>query len=166
MLSCMQKKVKLESNFPQKSMWITCTQKKVNIKSSTVQNTCMQKKIEIKSNTIQTYLIFVADAVDIVRGEFFAMWRNLRCGDDSYVEKFQMYRNFRCGEILRCGEISDVETFWIERLKFSFYYRQCAYKSLPFCHLRYFLAKNNFCNFRYFVEKLFCCDFRIFSMWR
>ena len=37
-------------------MWITCTQKKVNIKSNTVQNTmvitCMQKKVEIKSNTI------------------------------------------------------------------------------------------------------------------
>ena len=50
MLSCMQKKVKLESNSPQKSMW------KVNIKSDTVQNTlvisCIQKKVEIKSNTI------------------------------------------------------------------------------------------------------------------
>ena len=37
-------------------MWITCTQKKVNIKFNTVQNTmlitCMQKKVEIKSNTM------------------------------------------------------------------------------------------------------------------
>ena len=57
MLSCMQKKVKLESNSPQKSMWIICTQKKVNIKSNTVQNTCMQKKVEIKSNTIQNTMV-------------------------------------------------------------------------------------------------------------
>jgi len=42
----MQKKVKLESNSPQKSMWINYTQKKVNIKSNTVQNTCMQKKVD------------------------------------------------------------------------------------------------------------------------
>ena len=38
-------------------MWITCTQKKVNIKSNTVQNTCMQKKVEIKSNTIQNTMV-------------------------------------------------------------------------------------------------------------
>ena len=50
MLTCMHKKVKIESNSPQKSKWITCTQKKVNIKSNTVQNTmvttCMQNKGE------------------------------------------------------------------------------------------------------------------------
>ena len=42
-------------------MWITCMQKKVNIKSSTVQNimviTFMQKKVEIKSNTIQNTMV-------------------------------------------------------------------------------------------------------------
>ena len=40
MLTCMQKKVKIESNSPQKSKWITCTQKKVNIESNTLKTAC------------------------------------------------------------------------------------------------------------------------------
>ena len=43
---------------------------------------------------LTAYFIFVADAADIVCGEFFVMWRNIRYGKILYVEKFQMWRNF------------------------------------------------------------------------
>ena len=42
-----------------------------------------------------TYFIFVADAADIVRGEFFVMWRNFGFREVLDVEKF----------VLRCGDI-------------------------------------------------------------
>ena len=45
------------------------------------------------------YFIFVADAADIVRGEFFVMWRNFRYRESLDVEKL----------ILRCGDILDIE---------------------------------------------------------
>jgi len=60
MFTCMQKKVKIESNSPPKSMWTTCMQKKVEIKSNTIQNTmvitCMNNKAKIKSNSIQNIM--------------------------------------------------------------------------------------------------------------
>merc|ERR1719209_2897312 len=40
MLSCMQKKVKLESNSPQKSMWIIYMQKKVDLESNSPRTAC------------------------------------------------------------------------------------------------------------------------------
>ena len=46
------------------------------------------------------YLIFVADAVNIVRVEFFVMWINFRCGELSDVLKFWIWRNFICVEVL------------------------------------------------------------------
>ena len=36
------------------------------------------------------YFIFVADAADIVRGEFFVMWRNFGFREVLDVEKFEM----------------------------------------------------------------------------
>ena len=36
---------------------------------------------------MDTYLIFVTDATDIVRGENFVMWRHFRCGPILDVEK-------------------------------------------------------------------------------
>ena len=51
------------------------------------------------------YLIFVADAADIVRGEFychvekFLMWRHFRWWEILDVEKFYMWRHFGRGEI-------------------------------------------------------------------
>ena len=54
MLTCMQKKVKIESNSRQTSMWITCMKKKAKFKSYSIQNvmmvTCMQKRVKIKLN--------------------------------------------------------------------------------------------------------------------
>ena len=38
----------------------------------------------------ETYLMFVADAADIVHGEFFVVWRNFRCGYVSDVEKLDI----------------------------------------------------------------------------
>ena len=48
---------------------------------------------------VNSYFIFVADAADIVRGEFFVMWRNIRYREILNVEKFELWRNLRCGEI-------------------------------------------------------------------
>ena len=53
-----------------------------------------------------SYLIFVADATNIVRGDFFVIWRNFRCGDILDGEKFQRWRTFRY------TEICDVEIFF------------------------------------------------------
>ena len=50
------------------------------------------------------YLIFVVDAANIVRGEFFVMWRNFRCRN---ISDIQMWKFFRCREIL------DVKFFWM-----------------------------------------------------
>ena len=36
---------------------------------------------------MDTYLIFVTDATDIVRGKIFVMWRHFRCGPNLDVEK-------------------------------------------------------------------------------
>ena len=67
---------------------------------------------------VNSYFIFVADAADIVRGEFFVMWRNIRYREILNVEKFELWRNLRCGEInfemwryIRLREILDVEKF-------------------------------------------------------
>ena len=53
MLTCMHKKVKIESNSRQTSMWITCMKKKAKFKSYSIQNvmmvTCMQKRVKNKS---------------------------------------------------------------------------------------------------------------------
>ena len=52
MLTCMHKKVNIESNSPHTSMWITCMKKKAKFKSYSIQNvkmvTCMQKRVKIK----------------------------------------------------------------------------------------------------------------------
>ena len=49
---------------------------------------------------MQAYLIFVADAADIVRGEFCVMCGNFRCREILDVEKFYLWRSFGRGEIL------------------------------------------------------------------
>merc|ERR1711888_556908 len=56
MLSCMQKKVKLESNSPQKHVDHLHAEEDEYM-SNTVQNTCMQKKVEMKSNTIHNTMV-------------------------------------------------------------------------------------------------------------
>ena len=54
MLTCMKKKVKIESKSPENSMWITCIKKKAKFKYYSIQNvmmvTCMQKRVKIKFN--------------------------------------------------------------------------------------------------------------------
>ena len=37
---------------------------------------------------MDTYLIFVTDATDIVRGKIFVMWRHFRCGETLDVKQF------------------------------------------------------------------------------
>ena len=41
----------------------------------------------------QAYFMFAADAADIVRGEFFVMWRKFRSREILDVEKYEMWRN-------------------------------------------------------------------------
>ena len=43
---------------------------------------------KINNWSYYTYFIFVADAADIVRGEFFVMWKNFRYREILVVEKF------------------------------------------------------------------------------
>ena len=47
-------------------------------------------RIHSSHSGVQPYMIFVADAADIVCGEFFSMWRNFRNGEIWDVETFQM----------------------------------------------------------------------------
>ena len=62
-------------------------------------------KSVLSTNIYRAYLIFVAEAVHIVRGEIFVMWRNFKCGVTLDVEKLYMLGN------LRSGEKMDVEKF-------------------------------------------------------
>ena len=124
---------------------------------------------------VNSYFIFVADAADIVRGEFFVMWRNIRYREILNVEKFELWRNLRCGEIyfemwryIRWREILDVEKFQTWRFfrykekhnSHCFAVRSVLLPCMLFCR--------KICSFEIyadFLQNLFCRDLRI-SMWR
>ena len=86
------------------------------------------------------YLIFVADAADIVRGEF-----------SCHVEKFQMWRHFKCGEIL------DVEIFF-DSMSCQLWHVKSSQLITYFCCEIFFLDRI----YAVLTQNLFCCNLHCF----